>query len=479
MLFNSFEFLVFFPIVSLGYFLLRKNARVWWLLLASCYFYMAFVPVYILILVVTILIDYVAGIFIEGAEGKRRKAFLVMSIVANVGMLVFFKYFNFVNANLGALAENVFHAKWPVSALSIVLPIGLSFHTFQAMSYTIEVYRGNQAAERNFGVYALYVLFYPQLVAGPIERPQNLLHQFHAEHSFNFDDACVGLRYMLWGFFKKVVIADRLSMVVDHVYDDPHAFKGPALALATAFFAFQIYADFSGYSDIAIGAARFMGIRLMTNFKQPYMSQSIAEFWKRWHVSLSTWFRDYFYISLGGNRVSQPRVYMNLFLTFLVSGLWHGANWTFLIWGGLNGVYLIAALVFAPMKVKISETLGLARMPRFNALLQTLITFVLICITWVFFRARTVSEGFYIVRNFVSGLRPSSLAALSSERTDIILGLAGIGILLTADWFVEKGVVERIGERPTWQRWMVYYAALFAILAMGRFGLQQFIYFQF
>src|SRR5678815_1064118 len=223
----------------------------------------------------------------------------------------------------------------PVPFLKIILPIGLSFHTFQAMSYTIEVYRGNQKAERNFGIYALYVMFYPQLVAGPIERPQNLLHQFYENHKFDYERVVNGLKLILWGFFKKLVIADRLALYVGAVYNNPTHHTGLSFIMATIFFAFQIYCDFSGYSDIAIGAAKVMGFKLMTNFNRPYFARSISEFWKRWHISLSTWFKDYLYISLGGNRVSVPRWYFNLFIVFLVSGLWHGANWTYIIWGCL------------------------------------------------------------------------------------------------------------------------------------------------
>ena len=330
MLFNSFHFLVFFIVVTSLYFALPYKNRWFLLLISSCYFYMAFVPIYILILGFTIVIDYFAGIYIENATGKKKKFYLIFSLIANIGVLAIFKYYNFINANLSFLLHG-FALTNPLPYLSILLPIGLSFHTFQAMSYTIEVYRGNQKAERHFGIYSLYVMFYPQLVAGPIERPQNLLHQFRERYDFNYERVTSGLRLMAWGLFKKVVIADRLAIVVDTVYNNPEQHNSLTLIIATIFFAFQIFCDFSGYSDMAIGAARVMGFKLMTNFDKPYQSKSIHEFWKRWHISLSTWFRDYFYISLGGNRVSIPRWYLNLFLVFLVSGLWHGANWTFVI----------------------------------------------------------------------------------------------------------------------------------------------------
>ncbi|MEI9935338.1 MAG: MBOAT family O-acyltransferase [Ferruginibacter sp.] len=296
-----------------------------WILLltASCIFYMAFVPVYILILIFTIINDYIAGIIIENAQNKKRKLFLVLSIVSNVGVLAFFKYYNFFIENVNALLHSLHVTTYSVPLLSILLPIGLSFHTFQAMGYTIEVYRGNQKAERHFGIYALYVMFYPQLVAGPIERPQNLLHQFWEKHSFSSQRLLDGLRLMLWGFFKKVVIADRLALYVNAVFNFPGNYHYLNLIIATLFFTIQIYCDFSGYSDIAIGAAKTMGFDLMTNFNRPYFSKNIQEFWAKWHISLSTWFKDYLYIPLGGNRVKVSRMYLNIAIVFLVSGLWH------------------------------------------------------------------------------------------------------------------------------------------------------------
>ncbi|HSU69728.1 MAG TPA: MBOAT family O-acyltransferase, partial [Tepidisphaeraceae bacterium] len=340
MLFNSFTFLVFFPVTTFIYFALPHRYRWLHLLACSCLFYASFIPGYLLILLAVILIDYVAGIGIEQSAGRLRKLLLLVSLLANVGVLAVFKYFNFVNANLHALSQAL-HWNYPVRDLGWLLPIGLSFHTFQSMSYTIEVYRGNQKAERNLGIYALYVMFYPQLVAGPIERPQNLLHQFREHHVFDSDRVFSGLRLMLWGFFKKLVVADRIAPLVDSVYLHPHEYGGGWIVLGTYLFAIQIYCDFSGYSDVAIGAARVLGFRLMTNFDRPYAATSVAEFWRRWHISLSTWFRDYLYVPLGGSRVSFVRWAFNILVVFIVSGLWHGAAWTFLIWGALHGVFLV------------------------------------------------------------------------------------------------------------------------------------------
>ena len=292
MLFNSLEFLIFFPIVTAGYFLLPFHWRWLWLLVASCIFYMAFVPIYILILVVTIVVDYFAGLLIERTRGRKRWRYLVTSIIVTCGVLFVFKYYNFFGNNVNWIAEQ-FNLDFAVDPLALILPIGLSFHTFQSLSYVIEVYRGNQKAEPHFGIYSLYVMFYPQLVAGPIERPQNLLHQLREKHHFEYQRVADGLKLMAWGLFKKVVIADRLAVVVNTVYADPTAHSGGALLLASVFFAFQIYCDFSGYSDMAIGAAQVMGIRLMENFRRPFASRTTATFWTRWHISLSLWFRDY------------------------------------------------------------------------------------------------------------------------------------------------------------------------------------------
>lgn len=317
MIFNSFEFLVFFIVVSTLYFTLPHRYRWFHLLAASIFFYSYFIPIYFLILFGTIVIDYFAGIQIERSEGRKRKLFLILSLIANIGILAVFKYYNFFITNVNSLLS-LSANDFQFSLMSIALPIGLSFHTFQAMSYTIEVYRKNQSAERHFGIYALYVMFYPQLVAGPIERPQNVLHQFYIKQKFSYDNAVRGLRLMLWGLFKKVVIADNLSVVVDHVYSQPEAVSGLSVMTGAIFFSIQIYCDFSGYSDIALGTARFMGFDLMKNFNIPYYSKSISEFWSRWHISLSTWFRDYLYIPLGGNRGGEAKIMRNIFVVFIL-----------------------------------------------------------------------------------------------------------------------------------------------------------------
>jgi alginate O-acetyltransferase complex protein AlgI len=479
MLFNSLQFALFFPIVTLLYFSVPHRARWPILLAASCAFYMAFIPVYILVLFATIVIDYVAAIKIEESSGAKRKHFLVISILSTCLVLFVFKYFNFFNANVEAIAKAVgWH--YPIDALRLILPIGLSFHTFQSLSYVIEVYRGHQKAERHFGIYSLYVMFYPQLVAGPIERPQNLLHQFREVKRFDFSNLSSGLQLMAWGFFKKVVIADRLSVYVNAVYGDAHHYSGATLVLGTLAFAYQIYCDFSGYSDIAIGAARVMGFKLMRNFNSPYASRSIGEFWKRWHISLSTWFRDYVYFPLGGNRVSRSRLYFNLLITFLISGIWHGANWTFVIWGALNGFYLICGQATESLRNRFREWSGLARLPFFAAALRIGITLALTCIGWVFFRANSLADAGYILTHMLTGWHIVQPTVAAFSELDAIVVLGAIGILELVQWLERNAALtEKAQQWPTYVRWPAYYALLAALLVFGVFDRAQFIYFQF
>ena len=478
MIFNSIEFVIFFIIVTITYFAFPHRFRWGLLLAASCYFYMAFVPIYILILGFTIVIDYFAGILIENEQGKKRKLFLIISLVANIGVLAIFKYYNFLNENLSILLDSL-SLKNPIPFLKILLPIGLSFHTFQAMSYTIEVYRGNQKAEKHFGIYSLYVMFYPQLVAGPIERPQNLLHQFREKFDFDYKKVVEGLKLILLGFFKKLVIADRLEIYVNTVYNNPGRHSGITLLLATVFFAFQIYCDFSGYSDIAIGTAKVMGFDLMANFKRPYFSTSIAEFWKRWHISLSTWFKDYLYISLGGNKVSIPRWYFNLFLVFLISGLWHGANWTYIFWGALNGFYLIFAILSKPTRDKINKLTGIEKQPILNHFFQILITFLLTCFSWIFFRSNSISDSFVVLKKIVTDRGP-----IFFDRTDpssFIFSFLGILILLLIESKYEyyNGSFSFFKNEHWLIRNLFYAVLIIIILLIGVFDGGQFIYFQF
>ncbi|HLO59716.1 MAG TPA: MBOAT family O-acyltransferase [Bacteroidales bacterium] len=478
MLFNSLEFLIFFPIVVALYYALPHKNRWALLLIASCYFYMVFVPIYILILGFTIVVDYFAGIWLEDAKGRKRRLLLIASIIANTGVLAIFKYYNFLNENLTVLLKG-FSVQNPIPFLSILLPIGLSFHTFQAMSYTIEVYRGNQKAERNFGIYALYVMYFPQLVAGPIERPQNMLHQFHEEKFLSFENFAEGLKHIVWGLFKKVVIADRISEYVNVVYGDPHQYGGAQLLMATIFFSFQIYCDFSGYSSIAIGTSRIFGIRLMQNFNRPYLSSSIREFWHRWHISLSTWFRDYLYFPLGGNRVAIPRAYLNTFIVFVVSGLWHGANWTFVIWGALHGFYQIFGKLTQPARDRFNTLIGMNKIPGIHKTIQIAITFMLASFAWIFFRARSLDDAMYIVTHIFS-VRTFQNLNLFEFRADMVMGVLLIILLMLLDVLEEKiKISEKLRLSPSAVRWTVYGVSVLALMIFGIWKSADFIYFQF
>ncbi len=475
MLFNSIEFVFYYVLVTLLYFVLPHKFRWMLLLAASCYFYMAFIPVYILILGFTIVIDYFAGIYIEASTGQRRKTALICSLVANVGVLAVFKYFNFINLNISALTEE-FGRHNPIPYLSILLPIGLSFHTFQAMSYTIEVYRGHQKAERHFGIYSLYVMFYPQLVAGPIERPQNILPQLHIKHEFSYANMVSGLQLMAWGIFKKLVVADRLSIFVNSVYDNPELQKGTSVAVASVFFAIQIYCDFSGYSDIAIGCARTMGYHLMVNFKQPYFSTSIREFWGRWHISLSTWFRDYVYIPLGGNRVKRSRIYFNFFVVFMLSGLWHGANYTYIVWGVLHAFYYIIGMILAPYTTAIKSKLYIGDGKAY-AILKGLFIFLLVTFAWIFFRAKTLHDAFTLIGALKTFGAPLIMATGFNQFAHCLLAITMLLVAETCTVWLKGYSLFR--HRYAWVRWSSVVGLLFIILLFGVFNGGQFIYFQF
>lgn len=476
MLFNSFHFILFFIVVTALYFFVEHKQRWNLLLAASCYFYMVFLPVYILILGFTIVVDYFAGIYIERTLGKKRKILLICSLIANIGVLAVFKYYNFLTENI-SLFLNSFGYENNMPYLSILLPVGLSFHTFQAMSYTIEVYRGNQKAEQHFGIYSLYVMFYPQLVAGPIERPQNILHQLHEKKEFNYDQVVSGLQLMLWGFFKKVVIADRLALITDPVFNQLDAYGPGSIFIAVLFFTFQIFCDFSGYSDIALGTARVMGFKLMQNFNRPYHAQSISEFWSRWHISLSTWFKDYLYISLGGNRVSIPRWYFNLFFVFLVSGLWHGANWTFICWGALHGFYLVFGLVADKLKKYLKPFSFIYT----NLFWNVGITFLLVMLSWVWFRAHTIQDALFIYGQLGQLLtNPKLILNLTLNRYDLWVGICAILFLELVHLMQTKiNINQWFNQKALWIKWGMYYLVLFLMLYFGVYEKKEFIYFQF
>ena len=494
MLFNSVSFLIYFPIVVGLYFVLPQRFRVTFLLVASCYFYMAFVPKYILILGALIVIDYFVGRALERVSGRRRKYLLVISIISNLGILFAFKYFNFFNENIATLA-NWLHWNYSMATLSLILPLGLSFHTFQSLSYIVEVYRGAQKAERNFLTYALYVMFFPQLVAGPIERPQHLLHQFYERHTFEYSRTVEGLKLMLVGFFKKIVVADNIAGVVSHIYGHPAGISGPALILATFLFAIQLYGDFSGYSDIAVGAAKVLGFDLVKNFNYPYFSRSIAEFWRRWHISLSSWLHDYVYFPLA--RLHRPVtagwIYFSTIVTFVLIGLWHGAGWTFIIMGALHGIYISFGQATKRLRGRLVEFIGLNVRPRLHVAVQVVITFVLASVGWIFFRAQSLADAWLIIKQWPTGL----LGLLTFNPTnwkDILSGQSGLGLsayqlvvivfgvilLWIFEYFSKRrDLLKILAEKSIYIRWGVYYAVVLTILFFGYFGEQPFIYFQF
>ncbi|HEU0124439.1 MAG TPA: MBOAT family O-acyltransferase [Bryobacteraceae bacterium] len=479
MLFNSLEFAIYFPIVTAIYFLVPQVWRVRWLLAASCVFYMAFIPAYILILLATILIDYTAGIYIGKLSGGKRKAVLWVSIVSTCLVLGVFKYFDFLTNSAASLA-GWFGWNVPPVVTGWILPIGLSFHTFQSLSYVAEVYFGRQEPERDFIVYATYVMFFPQLVAGPIERPQNLLHQFRECYQLRYRDVTGGLQRMAWGFFKKLVVADRLALYVNDVYAAPSNYNGLQLTIATLFFAYQIYCDFSGYSDIAIGAAQVMGFRLMENFRTPYASLSVSEFWRRWHISLSTWFKDYVYVPLGGSRAGATRHACNLLITFAISGLWHGANWTFVCWGLLNGLYLVAGSFTKEWRDRLFAAIGLGPATLGRKGIMRATTFLLICLAWIIFRAQTLQDAAYVVTHLANGWDFSAIATPHFLLRQMPVAIAAIAALeLGQSWQRASSFTNVIRQWPMPVRWTAYAAFVMAVMLFGVYRGTEFIYFQF
>lgn len=420
------------------------------------------------------------GRLIDRSKGKKRRFYLMVSILSLCSILFIFKYFNFFNANLANLAEFL-DWNYSMKTLALLLPVGLSFHTFQSLAYVIEVYRGRQKPEKNLGIYALYVMFYPQLVAGPIERPQNLLHQFYEEHKFEVKRILIGLQAMLWGFFLKVVIADRAAMFVNPIYNNVQAYSGLPLIIATYLFAFQIFCDFAGYSLIAIGCAKVMGFNLMVNFRRPYFARSIPEFWRRWHISLSTWFRDYVYIPLGGSRVNRGRMILNLFIVFLISGFWHGAAWTFLIWGGLHGMYMVISLTTSNFRKKFTDIIGLKKLPKLHCIIKIFITFNLAALGWIFFRANSLSDAVYIITHLFSNLNLTFLnSGLAFNRINLLI-LALLILFMEIIHFIQeyKGIRPIFDKFPPYIRIIIYYIILVLILLFGVFNKTEFIYFQF
>ena len=494
MLFNSLKFLIFFPVVTLFYFVLPKKVRMYWLLAVSYVFYMGWNPKYVVLLFGSTAITYVSGLLLQRIEDGSRSVFLKKWVVAgsfllNLGILFYFKYVNFFLDTwaqvLGLLGIGVSQRHF-----DILLPVGISFFTFQALGYTMDVYRGTIPAEKNFFRYALFVSFFPQLVAGPIERSGNLLSQLETPRPFDAEGAREGFLKMLWGFFLKIVLADRIAIFVDTVYGAPETYPGWFLIVATVLFAVQIYCDFGGYSTIAIGVSQILGIHLMENFEAPYLSTSVAQFWRRWHISLTSWFKDYLYIPLGGSRKGKARKQLNKMIVFLVSGLWHGADLSFVIWGGLNGLYQVLGELLEPLRTGICKALGLHRETLGHRCVQGLLTFLMVDFSWIFFRASNFTQAKGIIASIFSASNPwvlfdGSLYSCGLDAKNFGLLVLGMGLLTLADLCKRRGhpLSQLLLRQDRWLRWLLTAAAILALLVFGKWGpgfdQASFIYFQF
>lgn len=471
--FNSLQYLIFLPIVVILYFTLPKKAKNPMLLAASYYFYACWQPAYACLMLFSTVATYVCGLLID-KKPLRRKTWLTLCLVINLAILFFFKYFNFVFGAVGSLLS----VKMPT--LNVLLPVGISFYTFQALGYTMDVYRGTIRAETNFIDYALFVSFFPQLVAGPIERTGNIIPQLKTPNKPDLKNFQVGLTLIIWGMMKKVIIADNMAVMVNTAYNNVTAHTGAQLIFATVCFAVQIYCDFSAYSDIARGSSRIIGIKLMRNFDCPYGAQSIKDFWRRWHISLSTWFKDYLYFPLGGSRKGKTRTLINLVIVFMVSGLWHGAAFTFVLWGLLHGIYQVVGSLLVPVKKKIYSVI-----PEKNILLQlvrTLFTFVLVCLGWVLFRANSVSDAMFIFKQMLTpGVFDPFSLGLSTPMLNAVVVTAIV--LLLVDFFNRKQKITDFVNSHTAVRYLVYFIILLSIFVFGYYGSgfdpQDFVYFQF
>lgn len=475
MLFHSFQYALFLPFVVAMYWSVPHRLRWVLLLVASCYFYASWHPGYLLLLILSIVVDYTMALWMAASSDRRhRRALLLLSLLCNLGLLLFFKYWNFFSTSLTGVLQWL-DAGVEIPLHQMLLPVGISFYTFQSISYMVDVYRGIAPAERHLGYYAVFVSFFPQLVAGPIERSGHMLPQYKTVKRFQEASFVHGLQWILWGMFLKVVVADNMALYVNEVYNNVREFQGLPLILATYFFSVQIFADFAGYSAIAIGSAKLMGIFLMENFCRPYLSLSVTEFWQRWHISLGKWLRDYIYIPLGGSRVRLPRQLLNLLLVFVMSGLWHGANWTFLVWGGLHGVYLI-----------VERVMGRVVSPKVEAgavvkVLKITLTFHLVTFAWIFFRANSLGDAIYIVTHLFHGLSPAfALSGMKVSMPIFVLCLfLWIGVWVASIFEERAGSVHCAFARLRWLRWPSYYMLIFSILFLAANRTVEFIYFQF
>ena len=483
MTFNSWEFLIFYPIVAALYFLLPKKLKWPMLLVASYYFYAFYQADLLFLIILTTAVSFFMSHLIERTQSAaKKKLYLALTLTVCLGVLVFYKYFNFLGASVEGIIT-LFGKEPPSLVLDLVLPVGISFYTFQTLSYVIDVYRGDIKTEKNFFFYALFVSFFPQLVAGPIERPGNLIPQLKEAHKPERDNFIRGSKQMLLGFFKKICVADLVASYVSAVYNSPDEATSFAVVIATLMFAVQIYCDFSGYTDIATGCARIMGIKLMKNFDHPYSASSIKEFWSRWHISLSGWFKDYLYIPLGGSRRSAARNMLNVFIVFLVSGLWHGANWTFVVWGALHGVYRVVGTLTLKGRNALIERVGLKTDSRLVVTLRRVCTFLLVCLAWVFFRANSIADALTLLTALVTRFSSVSgaLASMQLDTVSILLVIFAVATMIVIDRALSydeqdgSDILVRDGA-------FIYYVfaiMLVWLLLLSRGQSSTFIYFQF
>ncbi|WP_417888448.1 MBOAT family O-acyltransferase [Xanthomarina gelatinilytica] len=481
MLFNSLDFAIFFPIVFVLYWIVSKNLtlRNGLLLVSSYVFYGWWDWRFLFLIAFSSIVDFIVGQKLYKEENKtKRKRYLMVSLFVNLGLLVYFKYTNFFIETF-VDSFRLFGKELEVSTLNIILPVGISFYTFQTLSYTIDIYRKQLEPTKDWLSFFAFVSFFPQLVAGPIERASHLLPQFYKTYKFDYNQVKSGLLLMAFGLFKKMVIADRAAILVNQVYNNPTDYHGYDIVLATVLFAFQIYCDFSGYSDIAIGLGRTMGFDLMKNFDSPYFSKSITEFWRRWHISLSTWFRDYVYIPLGGSRNGKYRTYYNLFIVFLVSGLWHGAAMTFVIWGAIHGLIIVVEKAFTKQRRKLFKS----KESVLSYLIGLPITFVIVCLAWVFFRANSYKDSKIIFENLFQIHKSNSMFELGLVKSELSLLLIMIFGLLSFELVHRRfSATFLLSKAPLPIRWVFYLIVVFCIMIFGIYGegaMKEFIYFQF
>lgn len=473
--FNSLQYLLFLPVTLCLYFVLPQKLKNPVLLIASFFFYGCWEPVYTLLMLLSIVVTYACGLLVSRSEGKTKKLWLVLCLVINLGILFFFKYFNFFSDTAGLLVGK------ELPTLNVLLPVGISFYTFQALGYTIDVYRGDIPAEKNFIDYALFVSFFPQLVAGPIERTGNIVPQLKTTHRLKFENIKSGMLLILWGLFKKMVIADNLATMVNHIYNAPYDKNGLQLLLATLGFAFQIYCDFSAYSDIARGSAKLLDIELMKNFDFPYGARSIKDFWRRWHISLSTWFKDYLYFPLGGSRVKKWRHLVNLLIVFVVSGLWHGAAMTFVLWGLMHGAYQVIGILLTPIREKFYQKV-LAKDHPVMKFVSWVGTFALVNLAWVLFRANSLKDARFILGGIFTRSW-SSIGDIGISTAMLIAMALAVILLVAVDKLNRQKSLDKFINKTLWLRYAVWFLLIAAILIFGYYGdgfdPQDFVYFQF